>query len=296
VIVNWNSGAHLKQCLQSISSGYQVVVVDNASTDNSVTQALESCDGARRECGLATGGAKTGDNCGLGNSTESAVWRLLRNGSNRGFAGAANDGASVATRDFLLFLNPDIRFADPQSPDAMLAALQRDPQAGAAAGKLKPLEETTPAVNREPANLIRPLPTLASAISDVLFVDEILRRRKPSSPTRGEIEQAPGACLMVRRSVFKALGGFDEAFYPAWFEDVDLCKRMRDRGLRILYEPGSVFYHLGGYSLQMMSPRRFHRIYYGNMVRYFKKHHGSAAAAILKTATLVGNLVRGVLN
>ena len=55
----------------------------------------------------------------------------------------------------------------------------------------------------------------------------------------GEVEQPAGAFLMFRRQVWEQLGGFDERFYPIWFEDVDFCKRIRDHGGRIYYDPRS---------------------------------------------------------
>ncbi|HEY3130455.1 MAG TPA: hypothetical protein VGL91_13425, partial [Acidobacteriota bacterium] len=95
---------------------------------------------------------------------------------------------------------------------------------------------------------------------------------------------------------FEELGGFDASFYPAWFEDVDLCRRLRDRRIKIFYHPEAVFYHEGGYSARQMTGPEFNRIFYRNMIRYFEKHHGRAAAATLKAAVPLGNAARRILH
>ena len=65
------------------------------------------------------------------------------------------------------------------------------------------------------------------------------RRYRTASPNRlVDVEQPAGAFLMVRRSAWSALGGFDENFFPIWFEDVDFCKRLHDAGLKIVFLPG----------------------------------------------------------
>ncbi|MBI3940138.1 MAG: glycosyltransferase [Acidobacteria bacterium] len=268
VIVNWNSGARLRRCVQSIPLQFEVVIVDNASSD----------------------------------LTPQDPWpqnlAIIRNTQNEGFAGAANRGAAGSNREFLLFLNPDVSFANECSADSMLALLEKYPAAAAATGRLvDPLcGASAGKERRRDIPLIRPLPTLLSALSDVLFLDELLGSFMPRFPETEacRIEQAPGACLLIRRRVFEALGGFDAAFYPAWFEDVDLCRRLVNRGLEIFYQPLAVFYHEGGYSARRMGRREFNRAFYGNMVRYFRKHHGPAAALALSMAVPLGNTLRGL--
>ena len=263
VVVNWNSGGRLVRCIDSIPPECETVVVDNGSDDS------------------------------LSFPVHPGI-RVLRNRSNLGFAAAANKGAEGCSRRYLLFLNPDITFADSGSADAMLQLLEQTPDAAAATGRLESLE--TAGAGRTAGSLVRPLPTLASAMADVLFVDELLERLRTAEGTNlegpAEIEQAPGACLLIRTEVFQRIGGFDVAFYPAWFEDVDLCRRLRDLGLRILLEPRSLFFHEGGYSLERLGRTEFNRIFYGNMIRYFRKHHGLAASAVLRAAVLFGNAGR----
>lgn len=266
VVVNWNSGPRLSRCLSSIPDAFEVVVVDNASDD--------------------------WDAASLGRNR---TFRVLPNARNEGFAGAANRGAAGCTREFLLFLNPDVMFAAWNSADSMLQLLQERPAAAAVTGCLLPAGRPAAGMEDLQTNsLIRRLPTLGSALADILFLHELLGSPAGGCSAGGvtEIEQAPGACLLVRRRVFDELGGFDPSFYPAWFEDVDLCRRLRDRGHAILYQPGAKFLHEGGYSAARLGKHRFNKIYYGNMVRYFRKHHGRVSALVVRSATVIGNGVR----
>jgi GT2 family glycosyltransferase len=178
----------------------------------------------------------------------------------------------------------------------MLRNLREQPTVAAVTGCLIPPESISPEKEfRSFPDLIRPLPTLWSALADILFLDELGRKQQRCPSGMTPIEQAPGACLLIRRSVFEELGGFDSRFYPAWFEDVDLCKRIRERGLQISCQPRSRFYHEGGYSVGRMSGAEFNRIFYGNMARYFEKHHSTIASAILRVAVPLGIFARRLL-
>ena len=262
VIVNWNSGARLGRCLQSIPDQFEVVVVDNASAD------------------LAAGELPA-----------SAL--LLRNEANEGFAAAANRGARGATREFLLFLNPDVEFAAPDSADSMLSLLCARSAIAVATGRLLTTKPEQQGSRTRGKPLILPLPTLASALADILFLEELLGSPpQPDGRAACRIEQAPGACLLIRRSLFEAVGGFDPLFYPAWFEDVDLCKRLAGLGWEVWFQPRSLFRHEGGYSAGRLGQTEFNRIFYRNMVQYFRKHHGGGAAAVVRMAAVLGNVAR----
>jgi GT2 family glycosyltransferase len=110
-----------------------------------------------------------------------------------------------------------------------------------------------------------------------------------------EVEQPAAACLMVRRSALDQISGFDEAFSPAWFEDVDLCKRIRNAGGRILLQPAARFPHLGGYSLNRLTYVKFLEHYHTNLIRYFYKNHGAREAHRVRGFIIAGlNLRAGV--
>jgi GT2 family glycosyltransferase len=107
-----------------------------------------------------------------------------------------------------------------------------------------------------------------------------------------DVDQPAAACLMVSRAALEMIGGFDEDFRPAWFEDVDLCRRIRNHGGRIRYEPGAKFLHHGSYSLGHLSRQDFLEYFHGNQIRYFRKHYGPAAASRAKHLIVIGLLIR----
>jgi len=92
--------------------------------------------------------------------------------------------------------------------------------------------------------------------------------------------------------VFDRLGGFDEAFWPAWWEDVDFCRRLLAAGYRIRYAPDATFVHEGGTSVGALGPERFARAYGANLRRYVRKHHGAAAALGIGGLAAIGGGMR----
>ncbi|HEV8132171.1 MAG TPA: glycosyltransferase family 2 protein [Acidobacteriota bacterium] len=293
--MNWNSGDRLRRCLQSLPAGFEVVVVDNASDDWDRV-GVSGHPITRNEAVPLDGHESPFMKIDNLSSCFSRAPQVIRNKRNEGFAVGANQGASGCCREYLLFLNPDVWFESAASADPMLLLLKEQLNVAAATGRFIPPKSISSEWRIGPfPDLIRPLPTLWSALADILFLDELSRKQKPRLSDMTPIEQAPGACLLIRRSVFEELGGFDSRFYPAWFEDVDLCKRIRERGLQICWQPRSLFYHEGGYSAGQMSGAEFNRIFYGNMVRYFAKHHSATATAILRVAVPLGNVARRLL-
>jgi GT2 family glycosyltransferase len=101
---------------------------------------------------------------------------------------------------------------------------------------------------------------------------------------------------MLRRSVFEQVGGMDEAFYPAWFDDVDLCRRLRDTGAQVWFFPGAVFHHRGGVARERLGTREFAVVFYRNLERYVRKHHGPGAAGLVKALVAIGMLLRIAVN
>ena len=106
------------------------------------------------------------------------------------------------------------------------------------------------------------------------------------------MEQPAGACLLVKRSVWEAVGGFDEGFYPLWFEDVDFCLRLHARGWRIVYEPRARFRHAGGHSLTALGASEQQLYWYWNLLRYFRKHHSRLGVGMLRGGIFLGMLLR----
>lgn len=228
------------------------------------------------------------------------IWPDLKaivNVANRGFGPAANQGAAAARSDIVLFLNPDTRaVGDPLVP--LLAAFSENPGAVAVAPRLpegQPLPENGFRVHQ-----LRRLPTLSQVARELLLINRAFPRNRWLARDRYldreqgqpfEVEQPAAAALAVRREAFMRLGGFDERFVPAWFEDVDLCARLRTLGT-ILYWPASRFVHSGGGAARRLGYDTFLPIYYCNAVRFWRKHHGIWAALAYRALVCMGMALR----
>ena len=209
-------------------------------------------------------------------------------------------GAARATGDWLLVLNPDAR-PELGALDALRAATSDYPEA---AGIVPALID--PDGRSQHLWQLRPLPTPAQLIAQTLRFVAVHGPREP--PPRGTaIEQPAAAALLLRRDALDAVGGFDGGYYPAWFEDVDLARRLADsarrrlgrdhtaehgdRG-RLVYEPGARFVHEGGTSVPALGYGPFLWIYYRHLARYLSRHHGPAWALLARCALMSGMLLR----
>jgi N-acetylglucosaminyl-diphospho-decaprenol L-rhamnosyltransferase len=272
VIVNWNSGAFLESSIRSLRAhapGCRIIVVDNASSDGSL-RAVEK---------------------------DVSDLTIISNRSNRGFAAACNQGWGASEDPCVLFLNPDTECC-PGSVSLLQQTLESDEDVWAVGGCL-----VSPDGSAQTGFNVRRLPTLGSVASEMLFLDELFRPFRPKRAYENpglecpvDVEQPAAACLMVRRRALRAVGGFDESFHPAWFEDVDLCYRIGRNGGRILYQPNARFLHHGGYSLDRMSGEDFLAHFHRNQIRYFRKNLGDAAAWQVRVLLMAGMLFRSALS
>ena len=267
VIVTYNSEAEIGPCLDAaLATEAEVVVVDNASSDGTLEQ-------VRRR------GAT-----------------LIANPVNRGFAAAVNQGIRAIGTNFILLLNPDAVLKTSFEP---MRAVCEAPETGAVGGKLVDLTNAVQA-----GFAVRSLPTPAALALEVLLINRLW----PSNPANwhyrcygfnldepARVEQPAGAFMMFRREVWESLGGLDEAFYPVWFEDVDFCKRLQDRGYHVYYEPRAVASHLGGHSIRKILLEKRELYWYGSLLKYGSKHFCTGTARCLCLAVIVGSLLRMIL-
>jgi GT2 family glycosyltransferase len=114
-----------------------------------------------------------------------------------------------------------------------------------------------------------------------------------AEPEAGAIvEQPAAAALALRRQALETVGGFDAAFYPAWFEDVDLAKRFREARLTLRYWPAARFRHGLGSTVGRLGYGSFLYLYSRNLERYLAKHHGLLWVWLARIAVVTGGLTR----
>ncbi len=265
VIVNWNSGRQLRECLDSIDAAdcssldlQRVVVVDNASTD--------------------------------GEKVETTRYRIplqwIQNPVNRGFAAACNQGARHSHADLVLFLNPDTRVS--RSTLAQSAeAIRRmaDPSVGILGIALHHEDGSLACTcSRFPSPSIILCEILGlNRLFPSLCPSHLMTRRDPAQS--GFVDQVIGAFFLVRREVFDALDGFDERFF-VYYEEVDFARRALDMGWKCFYfAETEAFHEGGGASRHAASNRLFHLV--RSRLRYCQKHMGFVPTIILTLATLI---------
>ena len=266
IIVTYNSGAEIGACLDAaILSGAETVVVDNASRDNTIAEV------SRRGV------------------------RLIANAGNRGFAAAVNQGFAVLNSGYVLLLNPDAVIQTTLEPLRVACDL---PGSAGAGGQL-----VDASGRQQTGFMVRRLPTPAALILEAL----LLNRLWPGNPinrryrcldwdgsSRSRVEQPAGAFFMVRRAVWEELGGFDERFFPLWFEDVDFCRRIRDRGLTLSYISEAVAKHTGGHSISHLGLELRLNYWYRSLLRYSAKHFSPLAFRAVCLAVVTGCILRGI--
>lgn len=244
-----------------------------------------------------------------------AAWpeaAVVVNAENRGFGPAANQGAALAQGDTLLFLNPDTR-AEGEPFSALARGFSEHPEAVGLAPRLLEEDGRTvpsragrrlalrPAYREDQFTFhIRRLPTLASDFRELSLWDHFHhdgasrrsdRYADSDRDTVFAVEQPAASALALRADAFRRVGGFDEAFVPAWFEDVDLCKRLSSSG-PILYWPASRFRHTGGVSSRRLGYARFLPVYYRNAIRYRSRHYSLIARVAYRALLVSGMLLR----
>jgi N-acetylglucosaminyl-diphospho-decaprenol L-rhamnosyltransferase len=263
VVVAYKSSGELTRCLDSIVSdapgGSEAVVVDNASPDDSATVA----------------------------GSHPLRPRIVTSAKNLGFGGGCNLGSMDSDADALFFLNPDARLKSGATA-LLVAALEADASLGVVAPRvIDPTGESRAAsAGAEPS--------LRSSIGHFLALGRIpgIRRLfRPVYLADGRVRTRPdwvsGAAMLVRKSAYEEIGGFDERLFM-YMEDVDLCRRLREEGWAIGYEPDAVVEHVMGHSQSADQPLRWYRAYH----RYIAAHRGSVRARAASLAAALGLSLR----
>jgi len=225
IIVNWNRSKLLQACLKSLETqsvaGFEVVIVDNGSTDDSVAM-------AEREFGAG----------------KPFSLKFVRNRENRGFCAANNQGIQAASGDRIALLNNDAE-AGPGWIAALLEAFELDEAVGMAASKV----------------LVHGDPGRIDKAGHLIYLDGQNRGRGSGERDEGQFDQREevlwpdGCAAMYRRRMLEEIGGFDEDLF-AYADDAELGLRARVAGWNCLYMPEAVVRHHRGSTLGLESPRR----------------------------------------
>lgn len=268
IIVNYNSGKFLQSCVDSLLNcplGIEIIVVDNASTDESL-DALPSLP----------------------------CIQIIKNSANVGFAAACNRGARVASAPFLLFLNPDCSFKS-GALSGLLEAMRMDERVGMAGAFLANMDGTEQAGGRRAVPT--PWRSFVRAFGLVhfsnrwprLFYDFHLHKQPlPKQPI--EVEAISGACMMVRRDAMQNVGAWDEGYF-LHCEDLDWCMRFRQQGWKIIFVPSAQITHaLGicGRSRPVFVEWHKHK----GMLRFYRKFFRHQYPGILMWLVAVGVWLR----
>jgi GT2 family glycosyltransferase len=268
-IVTWNSERWIARCLGSIDAAcagveHEIVVYDNASAD------------ATRQL---VGGEAT----------------LLAGTTNAGFAAGINRAVKSSRGRYVFLLNPDcepapgalatlVRYLDEHADVAAAAPLLSDDDGGS---------------QRE--FQLRRLPTFGTLLAEILGLSKVLPANRATARYRYRdldlsapraVEQPAAAALLLRRDVFDEIGPFDERFAPAWFEDVDYCRRLAAAGKRVVVVPAARARHVGGASLEHVRFAEFVDHWYRNMHLYARKWFTAPQVALLRCAVIAGMLLR----
>jgi N-acetylglucosaminyl-diphospho-decaprenol L-rhamnosyltransferase len=279
VLVSWEPGPELVRCVSSLAAARKIL----------------GATGPPVSLVVVDNGGGSFPRASITEAWPDAV--IVANEENRGFGPAANQGAAQASAEVLLFLNPDTEVdGEPFSP--LSRGFAEHPEAVALAPRL--VEAPSPGQESQAAFQLRRLPSRRQAIRELLLVDKAfpgnrgLARDRYAEDDREQpfpVEQPAAAALAIRRAAFEAVGGFDPAFAPAWFEDVDLCARLARLG-GILYWPASRFVHLGGTAARRLGYAAFLPIYFRNAYRFWRKHHALADAFGYRALLAVGMVLR----
>lgn len=268
LIVTWNSADALRACLEAVTPhARRTLVVDNASAD------------ATLEVARSVPGVE-----------------LIANPVNRGFAAAVNQGfAALDDCGAVLLLNPDAVLLEGFSAlEAALAA----PGTGAAAGVLAD-ESGAPQCGFSP----RAFPTPAALAFESLGINRLW----PGNPVNrryrclgfdytrpADVEQPAGAFLLIRREAWERAGGFDEGFYPLWFEDADFLKRLHGAGWRVCFVPQARARHAGAHSIRQLAWDSRWLYWCGSLLRYAACHFRPPGAAVVAGAVILGSAPKAV--
>lgn len=258
-IVSWNVRDLVLRCLETVFASHgvavEVVLVDNASADGTVEAVRAAFPSVA----------------------------VVANRDNRGFGSATNQALGVLGSDapWVLLLNPDTE-VDPDAVATMVGVLAGDPGVAVVGPRLRYGDGTV-----QPSRYRFPTPWTLVCESTPLgwhWPDNPVARRYHMADVPDDaahdVDWLNGAALLCRAEALRAVGGFDEGYF-LYAEETDLCRRLRDAGWRVRYEPAAEVIHLEGRSSDQVPAAR-HVHFQRSRLRYCATHHGRTAAALVR--------------
>ena len=270
-IVSCNTRDLLDACVASIAKHttlpHEVIVVDNASADGTVAMLREKHPHVR----------------------------VVASERNLGFVLGNNVAGREARGEHILLLNPDTELAC-DAVGGLVAVIESDPKIGIAGPKLLNADGTI-----QPT-CAASLPTPWNEFTSMLFLHRVAPRFFPDRELSAwdhledrDVESISGACMLIRRSLWESLGGFDEAVFM-YAEDLDICRRVGKAGLRLRYVSGLPVFHYEGSSSKQRKESFFSLLSQtSSNAWYFRKHGGALAVVAYRLAIFTGSSLRLVL-
>lgn len=244
IIVNWNTKDLLKNCLNSIYQTinlltFEIIVVDNASTDGSMEMLERDFPQVIRIC----------------------------NQENKGFGTANNQAFAVMKGKYALLLNTDALLT-PNTVNKLRAFCETNSHAAIVCGQLLNADDSK-------QNSFASFPSLLTLITNTSLLEYLFPKQFPSKRYKHdkpiEVDSAIGACMMIRKKALDEAGVFDERYF-FFFEETDLAYAMHQAGWKTYHVPDACIYHLQGQSIGNNARSRIE--FYRSRYQFLRKWHG----------------------
>lgn len=240
VILNWNGKSFLEKFLPSVtefSKTHQIIVADNNSSDDSVSFLKQNYPNIK----------------------------IINNPSNDGFAKGYNIALKQVSAEYYILLNSDVEVTE-NWINPIIELMDANPSIGACQPKI---------LDYNHRNKFEYAGACGGFIDKYGYpfcrgrVFNVLENDNHQYDNEMEVFWATGACMFVRSEAFWKVGGFDEDYF-AHMEEIDVCWRMKNIGYKIFVQPKSVIYHVGGGTLNKLSPRKTYLNFRNNLITVTK--------------------------
>lgn len=252
IIISYNTQTITRNCLDSIlkshiSVPFEIIVIDNASTDGSVSM-LENISNAHSNI------------------------RLIKNQKNVGFAKANNQGVQASTSPYILFLNSDTVVVNDAVEKLYVFFTENEDRIHFLGGKLMNADGS-------PQPSCGPFYSLITVFGALFLKGDHWGLTRYSPQKTKEVDWVSGACILTKKAYFEHVSGFDEAIFM-YMDEIDLLYRAKQLRYRVFFYPQAHFIHLGSSS----SKGKTYPILqvYRGFIYFYRKHHSPFDMFLLK--------------